>query len=368
MTKLVYKSSMLALLALAACGCRGPAYNLPPMQHLRAPGPGIDGPGPGVLAMTSPDYVEPGSEDITQVGYEQPFGACGTGSGGPSIQLMFAKPNGMHVHWDTSGTGTFESTPLVVPGRTNFNQVGLYRLKLTNIPAHEGVELYPTVEIAPPTPRTHAFLAHNTVPVQLTVDDFNQVTAGNYVTKVIYLPDPGFQHLAVAGVETLVSTRLDPGIDPIVEADRRGTILAVVRVGNKDIEMPGMQNEASMGYMSTLGTPGPSVAQASFNHGGGGGGLPQGLIAGVNMPHYGATMTGTPIGLPGPPHMPLGGPAGLRRHVIHNHTHTYVPDPSHKIDIHVKQNPPIHYPAPKTQAFIRQYNHPNCGHGIGGGQ
>ncbi len=304
MTKLIYKSAMLALFAHAVCGCRGPAYNLPPMQHLKAPGPGVDGPGPGVLSMSSPGTYDPyGGDEGGEMlaGYEAPFGACG----GPSIQLMFAKPNGMHVTWDTSGTGSFDSTPLVAPGRTNFNQVGLYRLKLTNIPAHEGTELYPTVEIAPATPRTHAFLAHNTVPIQFTVDDFNQITAGNYVTKVIYLPDPGHQHLAVAGVETLVSTRLDPGVDPIVEADRRGTILAVVRAGNKDIEMPGMENEASLGYMGTLGTPGPSCAPTGFGPMGGGG-PPTGLIAGVNMPMYGAPITGTPIGLPGPPHHAIG--------------------------------------------------------------
>lgn len=365
MTKLVSRCLILALLGTVALGCRGPAYNLPPMQHLKAPGPGIDGPGPGVLAMQTPGYDDPaacgdGSMDAM---YEESFGAMG---GGPSIQLMFAKPNGMHVTWDTSGSGSFDSTPLVVPGRTNFNQVGLYRLKLTNVPAHEGVELYPTVEIAPPTRRTHAFLAHNTIPIQFTADDFNQITAGNYVTKVIYLPDPGFQHLAVAGVETLVSTRLDPGVDPIVEADRRGTILAVLRVGNKDIEMPGMEGESSMGYMSTLGTPGPSVANAGYQAGGGGG-MPTGLIAGVNMPMYGSPITGTPIGLPGPVHLPMGGPAGLRKHVIHNHTHQYMPKPSKKIDIHVKQNPGLRYPAPKTQAFIRQYNHPQCARCIGAG-
>ena len=71
-------------------------------------------------------------------------------------------------------------------------------------------------------PRTAAFLAHNAIPVAFTDEDFDQVLTGNFVTKVIYLPDPEFQQLAVAGVETLVSTRLDPGVDPIVEADRRG--------------------------------------------------------------------------------------------------------------------------------------------------
>ncbi len=88
-------------------------------------------------------------------------------------------------------------------------------------------------------PRTEAFLAHNAIPIQFTEEDFDQVLTGNFVTKVIYLPDPEYQELALAGVETLVSTRLDPGVDPIVEADRRGAILAIVRLGNKDLQTPG---------------------------------------------------------------------------------------------------------------------------------
>src|SRR5688500_18202463 len=84
-------------------------------------------------------------------------------------------------------------------------------------------------------PRTEAYLAHNSIPVQFTEEDFYQVLSGNFVTKVIYLPDAEFQELAIAGVEPLVSTRLDPGIDPIVEADRRGAIMAIIRLGNKDL-------------------------------------------------------------------------------------------------------------------------------------
>ncbi len=75
------------------------------------------------------------------------------------------------------------------------------------------------------------------MPIQFTEEDFDQVLTGNFVTKVIYLPDPDFQGPALAGIDTLVSTRLDPGIDPIVEADRRGSILAIIRLGDKDIEM-----------------------------------------------------------------------------------------------------------------------------------
>ena len=145
----------------------------------------------------------------------------------------------MSVAWDVTAPGAFDSEPLIAPARYNFPQGAIYRLKLTNIPSRAGVELYPTLEVAPTTPRTDAYLAHNAIPVQFTEEDLDQVLSGNFVTKVIYLPDAEFQELALAGVETLVSTRLDPGVDPIVEADRRGTILAIIRVGNKDLEIPG---------------------------------------------------------------------------------------------------------------------------------
>ena len=56
--------------------------------------------------------------------------------------------------------------PLVTPGRQNFQQGGIYRLKLTSIQDREGVELYPTLEIGPPAYRSIAYLAHNAIPVQ----------------------------------------------------------------------------------------------------------------------------------------------------------------------------------------------------------
>ena len=156
-------------------------------------------------------------------------------------QIAFVNPVGMKVGWESSVGGptrTFLPGQLTVPGRYNFDQSGIYRLKLTEVPGYPGVPFYPTLEIAPSTPRTDAYLTHNAVPIEFTDEDFDQVSAGNFVTKVIYLPDPQYQELAIAGVETLVSTRLDPGVDPIAEADRRGTILAILRLGGIDLEMP----------------------------------------------------------------------------------------------------------------------------------
>ncbi len=58
----------------------------------------------------------------------------------------------------------FDSEPLIVPGRFNFPQGAIYRLKITDIAGYPGVELYPTLEVAPTVPRTEAFIAHNFIP------------------------------------------------------------------------------------------------------------------------------------------------------------------------------------------------------------
>jgi hypothetical protein len=201
-------------------------------------------------------------------------GGPGGGAGGPGgaqggrrfpnvrSQIYFLDPDGMKIGWQTS-TGTNEKVylpgQLTVPARYNFMQGYIYRLKLNDIPGRPGVQLYPTIEVAPSTPPTDAYLTHNPIPVQFTPEDFDQVIdGGNFVTKVIYLPDPKFQELAVAGVETLVSTRLEPGIDPILEADRRGTILLIVRLGAIDLEMPGSASTAG-----AVVAPGASYAPGS---------------------------------------------------------------------------------------------------------
>ena len=109
---------------------------------------------------------------------------------------------------------------------------------MNDIPNRPGVELYPTLEVVPANAKTSTFLAHSAVPVTFTEEDFNQVAAGNYLVKVVYLPDPQFQDLAVTGTDEVISSRLEPGVDPIAEAHRRGSILLVVRLGNIDLEAP----------------------------------------------------------------------------------------------------------------------------------
>jgi len=360
--------AVMLLAALSAVGCHpkkpfgpggGPggaaghldSHNLPPAHQLMHPGPGVGGPGPGVMMPSSP-MVGPGGAPV--------------GPTMSSVQVLFASRIGMRVHQVTEA-GTFDNEQFkIVPFKENVRPGVVMRMKLTSIPGYDAVELYPTLEIGPVTPQSIAFLAHNAIPVQFTPEDFDQVQSGNFVTKVIYLPDPEFQELAVAGdVGVLVSTRLDPGQNPITEADRRGTILAILRIGNKDLGVPSADGQVEVvpsHYMS-------QSAVRQMQHEGHLPGGPNGFgptiplvpshVAGITAPMYGMPMTGTPIGLPGPAHIPLGVPAGLRRHSITDHTHKHIPGASPALDVHVKQHPGLSYPKPATKAHIYQENfHP----------
>jgi hypothetical protein len=371
----------------------GPGDNEYPGGYPVGQGPMQSGPMPGPMAANS------AGGEILQTGFAQACGPdgmpLGMHAGGtyvppgggvlPSgmmlpqapqtVQVTFGSPESMRVRFDATGSGMFDSEPLIVPARQNFPQGGLYRLKITNILNREGVELYPTLELAYANPRSGAYLAHNSVPVQFTQEDFDQVLTGNFVTKVIYLPDPDFQGPALAGIDTIVSTRLDPGIDPIVEADRRGSILAIIRLGDKDIEMAG--GNEGLGMASGMGSgiagmPVPFAPSMTDGCGGacgpGGGsngngnpslpGLP-GMVAGMTAPQYGMPISGTPIGLPGPPHIPLGSPAGLKKHTIRNHTPMHIPQPVKDVRIDVRQAPGQSYPNPVSRIHMTEQNvHP----------
>ncbi len=108
-----------------------------------------------------------------------------------------------------------------------------YRIKITDIPYQEGLELFPTVELldklCPPPGLEAAF----PVPIVLTQEDLETAAAGGMVTRVVYLEDPqaalpiadkpGTQrHFDVNGIE-----------DPLHVADQLGKPIAIVRIGSR---------------------------------------------------------------------------------------------------------------------------------------
>ena len=316
------------LLSVLVAGCVSPGMQ----THYRVPG--VDGPGPGVFGAMPhiSNMSHPGT--MPSMGMP-PMGASHTGGMPPgqyqqvslpmrdlmappgamltparrvpTTQINFRGVESLVINFSAQQPGSFDSPPLIAPATHDFPQGNIYRLKLSNIPGHPGKELFPTLEIAPTAARTQAFLAHSSVPIEFTDNDFDQVFSGNFVTKVVYLPNPEFQGIAMSGVGTLVNTSLQPGVDPIVEASKRGSILAVVRMGNKDLTSSGRQQQPQW-----AGGPAPREVWHAGGmpmggmHVPGSMGIPQVPISGVNIPRYGTPMTKTTTGVPGPPQLPQG--------------------------------------------------------------
>ncbi|WP_417848119.1 hypothetical protein [Thalassoglobus sp.] len=354
------------------------AYHAPPAAMMNNPGPMVGGPGPGVMQTS---FNPPGPHGGPQMGPPPGMMPPMCPPNGPlhgpqaafrgSSQIRFLGPEGMHVGWQIGPT--FAENQLMAPGRYNFSQAATYRLKFTDIPGREGLVVYPSLHVYPTLPTTAAYLEHNPLPLRITDEDLDQVETNNFVTKVIYLPDAKYQELAIAGVEELVSTRLLPGQDPVSEANRRGTIMAVLRMGNIDLEMPGQPGpgvgmngniERTAHIQKVDGEMDQHVAPVPIGShiGIGEGGVPADMMVGgpsypgqppynpvVGMhgaPMYGYPSVGTPIGLPGPPHIPLGKPAGLKSHTIRNTTDYNVGEPVDDVLIDVRHEPGISMPKP----------------------
>jgi hypothetical protein len=150
--------------------------------------------------------------------------------------IRFAGPKGLKVAWqiENDGKKAWGDEVLEAPAKHDFAQAAVYRLKLSDIPDNPGLSLYPTLEVVPGNSGTRSFLSEHSVPVGFTADDFRAVKAGNYVAKVIYLTGPS-QDFFSGEVGEVTSEQVERGVDPITEATRRGSILAVVRLGNIDM-------------------------------------------------------------------------------------------------------------------------------------
>ena len=162
----------------------------------------------------------------------------------PTIQMAFAVPEGAQVslHEIRIGppvTPSESSTPtmLVMPVNRNAENSGIYRLKVVRHPRDTRGDVYPLLEIRQRSFPNAKDLPGQMVSVQFSAEDYERAFAGESVTNVVYLADPDFTKppiecvASIAKIVTITSTALAVGIDPILEADRNGTILAIIRMG-----------------------------------------------------------------------------------------------------------------------------------------
>jgi uncharacterized repeat protein (TIGR01451 family) len=121
---------------------------------------------------------------------------------------------------------------LGAPAEFNVGIGFVYRLKIAGMPEFPGVELYPTIEMIdrlhPPQGRAQEF----PIPIQFTADEIEAAISGRLVTKVVYLEQP---QLAVTGdlTQAMLNRFLPPDRNLLVEADRAGRPMILVRLGGR---------------------------------------------------------------------------------------------------------------------------------------
>src|SRR5262249_33672371 len=98
-----------------------------------------------------------GSASAPPVGHPLAMGCAPRGGANRRTEVRFVSPEGMRVSWYApSPDGRPGFTPAVIeaPGRYNFMQGAIYRLKISVLRNNVPLELYPTLEVVPSNAQT----------------------------------------------------------------------------------------------------------------------------------------------------------------------------------------------------------------------
>ena len=129
--------------------------------------------------------------------------------------------------------GTFEEPKAASP------KVGLligavYRMRVINIPFLEGVEVFPTLEVIDRTYPPKGQELQFPIVVEVTEADLRLAAAGKFVTRVIYLEDPKSVQASNDSQPNEQSWfDVAPHQDPLIEADKLGRPVAILRMGGR---------------------------------------------------------------------------------------------------------------------------------------
>lgn len=120
----------------------------------------------------------------------------------------------------------------------------VYRFRVTEIPEHPGLEIFPTVELIdrlyPPPGQAMRF----PVPIELTQSELLLAAEGRFITRVIYLEDPDLAPAIARDGKQQPWVEARPGDDPLVMADTLGRPMAILRLGGRTPE----GDEATFSY------------------------------------------------------------------------------------------------------------------------
>jgi hypothetical protein len=173
----------------------------------------------------------------------------------------------------TAETGQF-SGEQAAPVTVGLLIGSVYRLRVTGIPHHPGMEVYPTIEVIdriyPPGGLEFKF----PIPIELTQEELEMALDGKFVTRVIYLEEPGTAVPAVQQPGDQPYFEVGEHDSPLDMADTLGRPMAILRMGARVPDANGPDNAFLYGSPALLRwrsyaahndvSPGPDVVTSDL--------------------------------------------------------------------------------------------------------
>jgi hypothetical protein len=144
------------------------------------------------------------------------------------VQLM--GPKGSKVSLAVDGRFEQPQSDPVLAGML-IGQV--YRVKVTQIPQNEGLEVFPTIEVINRLYPPPGLESRYPIPVQFTQEELEMALSGQLVTRVIYLEDPDTALPVQDRPDWQRYHEVRADDNALQVADRLGRPVAIMRMGSR---------------------------------------------------------------------------------------------------------------------------------------
>ena len=122
---------------------------------------------------------------------------------------------------------------LLAPTKAGMLIGAVYRMKISNIPGLEGVEVFPSIEVINRIYPPRGLAAKFAIPIQLSLREIKMAVQGFYVTRVIYLEDPTNPIPVDEPIGRQRTLDISYTEDPLHVADKLGRPVAILRIGSR---------------------------------------------------------------------------------------------------------------------------------------
>jgi hypothetical protein len=144
--------------------------------------------------------------------------------------IEFRAPQGTQIAFVANGRF---GPSLLAPTKAGMLIGAVYRLKITNIPELEGIEVFPSIEVINRIYPPRGLEAKFAIPIHFSMREIKMAVQGLYVTRVIYLEDPTNPVPVDEPTDRQHTLDIRYTEDPLHVADKLGRPVAILRIGSR---------------------------------------------------------------------------------------------------------------------------------------